>query len=104
MELFQLFQVFSVQSPCLTSIQETSEDHGLVYLQLCGLAIVVLVQNLHSQSAKSLTHLADSGVYLLVQSSIIGDVAAKIFEIVLLSSVLNLPRYILYLDTTKHAS
>ena len=78
MKLFQLMQVSSIQSQCLTSIQQAREDCGLVYLQLCGLVIVMLFQNSHLQSAKSLTCLVNSGIDLLVQGSITGDVVAKI--------------------------
>ena len=66
---------------CLTSIHETSEDYGLVYLQLCGLAIVMLFQNSHLQYAKSLTCLANFGIDLFVQGSITGDDIAKIYEV-----------------------
>ena len=40
----------------------------------CDCCAACMVQNLDSQSAKGLIHLADSGVDLLVQSSITGDV------------------------------
>ena len=66
MELFQLFQVPSVQGPRLTSIEEAGEDNGPVYLDLRGQSDVVLVQDTCSQAAEGLAGLAYRGVDLFV--------------------------------------
>ena len=44
-KLLQLFVVPAVQGPYLTPVEKRSENHNIVYFQLCGEAHVVLVEN-----------------------------------------------------------
>ena len=77
MEALQLLQMFPVQGPCLTAIEEAGENDRPVHLELHGLPDVVLVQNASLQAAKSLAGLADPGADLVT-----ADHAAEVFEVV----------------------
>ena len=91
MKALQLLQVFPVQGPCLTTIEEAGENDRPVHLELCGLPDVVLNQDASLQAAKSLSGLTDPGADLLVESPITADLAALVFEVVdrLQLSVIN---------------
>ena len=82
MEALQLLQVSPVQAPCLTTIEQAGENDRPVYLELCGLPDVVLVQDTGLQAAKSLADLADPGADLLVETPATADHTAEVFEVV----------------------
>ena len=71
-ELFQQFDMMSIQGPGLTSIEKAGEDDCFVDLQLCRLLDVVLVQDARAKSAEGLACFADPCVDLFVKGTITG--------------------------------
>ena len=71
-----------VQGPCLTIIEEAGEHDRPVHLELRGLRDVVLTQDASLPAAKSLDGLADPGADLIVETPVIANHAAEVFEVV----------------------
>ena len=80
MKALELPQVSSVQGPRFAAIEQTSEHHSSVHLEFSGHLDVVLIQDARSELTKCLACLANSGMNFFVQTAIITDAAAKVFE------------------------
>lgn len=77
-----LFGVPRVDSACFTAIQQCSENHRLVDLNLCLCFDAFSVPHVLVQSAESNARLGQSSVYLVIDHTVSGESATEVHELV----------------------